>query len=226
MARLGEAIPLIASLGNDPQAPPFEVGTFAAVLAAFLARAGDDRAVAAAIGGLRDSDWLEPATLADVDPAEVEEAWRSAGAKSLLKSARPLLRLAAWVAETFEVRDDGVLDATATTEALREGLRSLNGIGPATADAILLDGLGRPAYPVDRATYRVLVRHGWLDSTADYDEARAVVEAAVPDDPAGLSRLAAGLAALGRTTCRASVTRCERCILRPLLPEGGPLEDG
>jgi endonuclease-3 related protein len=225
MARLGEAIPLIASLGIEPTAPPFEVGSFAAVLAAFLTRAGDARAVASAITALRDSDWLEPATLAQVDPAEVEEAWRSAGARSLLKSARPLLRLSAWVAATFEVRDDGILDTNATTEALRDGLRSLNGIGPATADAILLDGLGRPAYPVDRATYRVLVRHGWLDPTADYDEARALIEAALPDDPAGLSRLGSGFEVLGRTTCRATVARCERCALQPLLPEGGPLED-
>ena len=40
------------------------------------------------------------------------------------------------------------------------------GIGLAAADAILLFALKRPSYPVDRATYRVLVRHGWLDPSA------------------------------------------------------------
>jgi endonuclease-3 related protein len=225
MAHLGEAIPLIASLAPPALGVRPLAGTLESLVTAFLARAGNERAVAAAIGALRDLDWLEPARLASVDLAEVEDAWRSSGAMALLKSARPVLRLAAWAAESFEIRDDGLMETTATTEALREGLRSINGIGPATADAILLDGLGRPAYPVDRATYRVLVRHGWLDSTADYDEARAVVEAPFPDDAAGLSQLAAGFEALGRTTCRATVAHCERCPLLPFLPEGGPLED-
>ena len=44
-----------------------------------------------------------------------------------------------------------------------EELAGIKGIGPAAADAMVLFALKRPAYPVDRATFRVLVRHGWLD---------------------------------------------------------------
>ena len=55
---------------------------------------------------------------------------------------------------------------------LREELSMIKGIGPATADAIILLALKRPSYPVDRASFRVLVRHGWIDSTATYDDAR------------------------------------------------------
>ena len=55
---------------------------------------------------------------------------------------------------------------------MRDGwLQSRDRAGRA-ADAILLFALERPSYPVDRATYRVLVRHGWLDAAAGYDEAR------------------------------------------------------
>ena len=102
----------------------------------------------------------------------------------------------------------------------------------AGADAILLYALKRPSYPVDRATYRVLVRHGWLDPTATYDEARDLLVDSVTDradvlneeeDPAvELAELAHGMEQLGRRFCRAAAPHCDGCPLESLLPEGGP----
>ena len=97
------------------------------------------------------------------------------------------------------------------------------GRGPA---ALLLHGLRRPAYPLDRASYRILVRHGWLDPSADYDEARDVVERLDPDVPEHLARLSAWLERIGREYCRPTIAKCERCPLRSFLPEGGPRESG
>jgi endonuclease-3 related protein len=230
MPRLSDAMPSILDAladtdrpGRSALKPAHEVGTFAAVATAYLSRFVDDRAAVAGVDALRESGRLEPGLLADADPAEVGDDWRSSGSPSLVKLARPLLRLARWVADALDA--DGRIGGSSSTEALREGLRGINGVGPATADAILLEGLGRSAYPVDRASYRVLVRHGWIDAGADYDEARSLIEAAVGDDPAGLRRLSAGFERLGRDACRASVARCDRCPLRPLLPEAGPLGD-
>jgi endonuclease-3 related protein len=133
-----------------------------------------------------------------------------------MKLVGPLQRLARWVAGrgSAEALDD------ISTGRLREELLGVNGIGPASADAVLLLALRRPVFPVDRASYRVLVRHGWLDTSADYEEARAAWERPAGDDPGTLARLAAGLEQVGREFCRASVARCERCPLRPLLPTG------
>jgi endonuclease-3 related protein len=228
MPQLADAMPSILEALADPDRSDrsglnlaHEVGTFAAVATAYLSRFVDGRSVMAGVDALRESGRLEPGALAKADPAEVEDDWRSSGARSLVKLARPLLRLAGWAVAALDA--DGQIGGSASTEALREGLRGIKGVGPATADAILLEGLGRSAYPVDRATYRILVRHGWIDAGADYDEARSLIEAAVGDDPAGLRRLSAGFGRLGREACRASVARCDRCPLRPLLPEGGPL---
>jgi len=136
--------------------------------------------------------------------------------KASPKLVATLQRLARWAAG----RLDGSSEASATV--LREELLGLNGIGPPTADAILLEGLGKPVYPVDRASYRVAARHGWIDPSADYDEARAVLERLAPGDPDTLLALAGWSERLGRDFCRAGVPRCERCPLRPFLPEGGP----
>ncbi len=198
---------------------------FEAVALAYLTRFADDRVVRLAVGALQESGLIDPCRLAEADPVTVEESIRSAGARVLVKLAGPLQRLAGWVVKSIPVDDEGRLDveAASSTEALRETLRAIRGIGPATADAILLEGLGRPAYPVDRATYRILVRHGWLDSTADYDEARSVVEGGFAD-VGTLLQVSAWFERVGRDACKASVAHCERCPLQEFLPDGGARE--
>jgi endonuclease-3 related protein len=110
------------------------------------------------------------------------------------------------------------------TESLRTELASLRGIGPATADALLLRAFSRPVFPVDQATYRILVRHGWLDSWATYEEARAVVEGQCTHDAVLLARMSEWLARVGSEFCRVREPKCEACPLRCFLPRGGPFE--
>lgn len=206
---------LVDRVGTD------EVGPFEKIAAAALGLIADPRLAASALATLREAGLLDPAALAAIDPIELEDVLKQGRVKIALKSLRPLLKLARWAA-------DGRLDvqgaSTVSTEALREAWRALRGLGPATVDAILLRGLGLAAYPVDRPTYRVLVRHGWLDPSADYDEARSAAESLAPDDPGTLARLSAALERLGRDRCKPTVARCEHCPLRSLLPEGGPRE--
>jgi len=142
------------------------------------------------------------------------------------RAIAPIRRLARLLVDRHGSSAQSLRKGSTPTEPLREELVGLNGIGPSTADAILLFALRRRAYPVDRATYRVLVRHGWLDPSADYDEARAVVEGQGPDDPTGLARLSSWMERIGRDYCRVGAPKCEHCPLRPVLPEGGPREPG
>ena len=116
--------------------------------------------------------------------------------------------------------------ASVPTADLRDELRTLRGISPAGVDAILLEGLRRPVFPVDRPSYRILARHGWLDPDAGYDEASDALRRYAPDDPPALQALAVHLDEIGTRFCKASAPKCEACPLRPLLPEGGPLAPG
>jgi endonuclease-3 related protein len=129
-------------------------------------------------------------------------------------------------------RVESLLNPDRSTDWLRGELSGIRGIGLATADAIVLFALERPSYPVDRATFRILVRHGWLDVSAGYDEARellvghAVEQGDVPDGEAAdrLNDLARGMMQVGRRYCRAAAPKCEQCPLEVVLPEGGPRE--
>jgi endonuclease III related protein len=65
------------------------------------------------------------------------------------------------------------------TAELREELLALNGVGPETADSILLYAGNHPVFVVDAYTRRIFERHGIVSSAADYDDVRLLVEQAL-----------------------------------------------
>lgn len=223
MPSLHDAYPEIRERldGHAPPSPvqPADLEPFAAIVLAWLDRELGGAKADLALGALRDSGLIDPKSLVEAHPSEITQAIRSAGGKLTPKSEATLRKIAAWAHGRGE---DSLADAP--TGALRDELLALNGIGPGTADALLLDGLDRPVYPVDRPSYRIFARHGWIDPTAEYDEARDVFERLEPENPAGLRRLSASLNAIAKQFCRATQAKCERCPLRPFLPEGGPIE--
>jgi endonuclease III related protein len=208
----------------EPGGGPVDTSNpFESLIRAGLGLVADSRIASAALEALREAGLLEAQALSSVDPTEIDDLFQASRIRLAARALRPLQRVARWVAEHGFDPDQA---ASWSTESLREQWRGLNGVGPATADSLLLFGLGRLAYPVDRATYRVLVRHGWLEPSADYDEARSVAEGISPDDPESLSRLAIAFERLGRECCKPTVARCDRCPLQAMLPPDGPVEIG
>jgi len=65
------------------------------------------------------------------------------------------------------------------TEKLREELLALNGVGPETADSILLYAGNHPVFVVDAYTRRILARHKILPENSDYEEIRDLFERAL-----------------------------------------------
>jgi endonuclease III related protein len=65
------------------------------------------------------------------------------------------------------------------TEKLRAELLALNGIGPETADSILLYAGNHPVFVVDAYTRRVLLRHGIIHEKTGYEEIRSMIEQAI-----------------------------------------------
>ena len=65
------------------------------------------------------------------------------------------------------------------TKRLREELLALNGVGPETADSILLYAGQHPVFVVDTYTRRILDRHGILPATAPYEEIRQLFQRAL-----------------------------------------------
>jgi endonuclease-3 related protein len=109
------------------------------------------------------------------------------------------------------------------TEELREKLLSVYGIGPETADSILLYAGNHPVFVVDAYTHRIFARHGIAGGKPDYEHVRALVEAALPRDPRFLNEFHALVVNTGKNWCRKSNPRCAECPLGSLLPATSPL---
>ena len=84
------------------------------------------------------------------------------------------------------------------TAELRDELLALNGIGPETADSILLYAGNHPVFVVDAYTRRILERHQIVSSAADYDEIRQLFEQALGETPPPKRSLDGAPAALGQ----------------------------
>ncbi len=95
---------------------------------------------------------------------------------------------------------------------LREKLLAVRGIGPETADSILLYGLGKPVFVVDAYTKRILSRHGIISEKASYDEVQNLFMSSLPHDAELFNEYHALLVHLGKTFCK-KVPRCETCPL-------------
>lgn len=113
---------------------------------------------------------------------------------------------------------------TPTTE-LRERLLAVHGIGPETADSILLYAGNHPVFVVDAYTKRILQRHGLMDEKAGYEEVRQLFERNLPRDTALYNEFHALLVNVGKNWCRPRQPRCHQCPLGRYLPADSPLRE-
>jgi endonuclease-3 related protein len=148
-----------------PADSPFEV-VFGAILTQNTNWANVEKAMAS----LRGVCELTPEGILSLTPDCLEEAIRSSG-YFRQKSAR-LRSFCRFLMDRY----GGDLSGTGgyDTGELREELLSLNGIGPETADSILLYALNRPVFVVDAYTIRLLSRLGLCDERGKYHDVQAL----------------------------------------------------
>jgi endonuclease-3 related protein len=170
-----------------------------------------------AIGELRARRLLSPARLAAVSEDDLGGALRVAGTYRL--KARRLRAFTAWLLERFDGRFEEM--RRLPLGPLRQDLLMIPGVGPETADVILLYAVGRPVFVVDEYARRVLGRHRLMRRGLSYEAARAFLEAHLPSDPALFGEYHALLVAVGKAYCHATPD-CMNCPLRfDLLKSGG-----
>jgi endonuclease III len=236
MPTLEDAFPTVCeALSDQFSVTPADIdreAPFEAIARVLLDRDLGEARAQVALQALEEAGLLSPDRMAQVDVLEIRDALLERKVPASAESVAPLSKLAQWIVEHHGGRVESLFNPDRSTDWLRGELAAIRGIGLLSADAILLFALKRATYPLDRATFRVLVRHNWLDPTSSYDEARdllvdqALDQGMVPEGEAAnrLIDLARGMEPLGRQFCRAAGPRCDHCPLEPLLPEGGPRE--
>lgn len=165
-----------------------------------------------AVANLKSAGLLEPGALARLTPSEIAPLIKPAGYYNV--KARRLRAFLDFLAEEY----DGDVAAMAREEpaAARPKLLAVRGVGPETADSILLYACGLPTFVVDAYTHRILHRHGLADEAVAYDELKELFEANVEVDVALYKQYHALLVRVGRERCRRGEPRCAGCPLEGL----------
>lgn len=212
---------------------------FEVILGAFLTQNTAWGNVERALANLRRAHCLSVAGIRRIPLSRLERMLRPAG--YFRQKARRVKAFVAWLDANY----DGSLSRmfAQPTAELRAELLALDGVGPETADSILLYAAGHPVFVVDAYTRRILDRHRLLPLNAPYDDIRRTFERALhrasaprrtgrsPRHPASrmssakispvarrYNQMHALLVAVGHQYCRKSEARCQHCPLAPFLP--------
>jgi endonuclease-3 related protein len=99
------------------------------------------------------------------------------------------------------------------TNILRERLLTVNGVGPETADSIILYAFSRKVFVIDAYTRRIFSRLGISDADIDYESLRGVFEKALSEEPVKVFNEYHALIVMhAKDVCRVK-PRCDKCCL-------------
>src|SRR5882762_2711999 len=153
-----------------PAKTPFEV-----IVGAILTQNTSWTNVERAILNLRSAQMLTPSTITSARLSKLALLVRPSG--YFRQKAKKLKAFVRFLQREYGGSLKRMFDTP--TEILREKLLSVHGIGPETADSILLYAGNHPVFVVDAYTRRIIARHGILSEGGSYEEIRDVFERAL-----------------------------------------------
>ncbi|MGR3176507.1 MAG: endonuclease III domain-containing protein [Candidatus Anammoxibacter sp.] len=190
-----------------PGDSPFEV-----IIGAILTQNTNWTNVEKAIRNLKDANVFTPDKFFKIEITKLAELIKPAGYFNV--KAKRIKKFINWLFENY----DGDLTQmfAQSLGTLREELLSVNGIGPETADSILLYAGNKPTFVVDTYTYRILSRHDLIPEDSTYDDIKDFLEDNMPEDVKLYNEYHALLVQIGKEFCKPK-RKCENCPLNGLL---------
>jgi endonuclease-3 related protein len=189
-----------------PGDSPFEIMT-----GAVLTQNTNWKNVEKAIDNLKNADMLNPFAI-DRCPAEkLSELIRPAGYFNV--KTKRLKNLIKWFIEDYQGQIENIEGVS--TSSLKEDLLNVSGIGPETADSILLYALNRPVFVIDTYTARMAIRHQLVEHDADYFQLQEFFESNLTEDTQLFNEYHALIVCLGKQFCKPK-PKCDKCPLNIL----------
>lgn len=100
---------------------------------------------------------------------------------------------------------------------LRGELLAVNGVGPETADSIMLYAAGKPEFVIDAYTKRIFSRHGFTSPDTGYDEIKKLFMDNLPKDAAIFNEYHALIVKTAKDYCKTKNPLCDECPLKGYL---------
>lgn len=192
-----------------PADSPFEV-----MLGAILTQNTTWSNVEKAISNLKQHDLLSPDTIDKIPEKKLAALIRPSGYYN--QKAKKIKGFVKYLLNHYNGSTKKM--GRKKTETLREDLLSLYGIGPETADSILLYALSKPVFVVDAYTRRIFQRHGWIHENATYEEMQEFFMQRLKKDVSLFNEFHAFIVYIGHFYCR-KTPRCDTCPIKSLLPK-------
>jgi endonuclease III related protein len=181
---------------------------FEMMVGAILTQNTSWKNVEKAISNLKNKDILDVRKLHEIPHATLAEEIRPAGYFNI-KAGR-LKNLVSFIVERYSGDISGL--SMEKTDDLREGLLTVKGIGPETADSILLYAMNRPVFVIDAYTYRILHRHGVVEDQITYYELQQLFMDNLPEDTGLFNEFHALIVSTGKDFCKGKPL-CDSCPL-------------
>lgn len=191
-----------------PAEGPFEV-----MVGAILTQSAAWRNVEKAIANLKAAGALSPVALRRLSLPEIAALIHPSGYYNA--KSRKLKALADWLGENYG--DDIARMSAQGTEKLRAQLLAVYGVGPETADSIILYAANQPVFVIDAYTRRIVSRLGLTPEVQSYAAYQAVFMNNLPAETRLFNEYHALLVQLGKEVCRKQ-PQCSECCLCHLCP--------
>ncbi|MDP3981401.1 MAG: endonuclease III domain-containing protein [Chlamydiota bacterium] len=180
--------------------------SFEVIIGAILTQNTSWLNVEKALGNLKKKRWLDPAVLSKISEKALASAIRPAGYYNL--KAKRLKIFMRWYQSVVSTIPDN--EPVLKT---RERLLGIHGIGPETADSILLYAFHKKSFVVDAYTKRIFSRHGLIDEEASYESVKNLFESNLPRTEKVYNEYHALIVKLGKVFCKKKAV-CGQCPLR------------
>jgi endonuclease-3 related protein len=165
--------------------------------------------VSKALNNLKMNNLLTFEKLHELPVEQLAEYIRPAGYFNL-KAAR-LKNLLDFIGEQYNGSLEDLFEED--IYSLREKILTVKGIGPETADSILLYAGQKPVFVVDAYTYRIFSRHSIISEDEGYYEIQEYLTLTLPEDVALFNEYHALIVRLGKEFCKKSKPLCGECPL-------------
>jgi len=191
-----------------PANEPFEV-----IVGAILTQSAAWSNVEKAIANLKAVQALSPEALRRLSLPELAQLIRPSGYYNA--KALKLKSFADWLSKHYDDNLDRLF--AGGIDHMRQQLLAVHGIGPETADSIILYAANKPIFVIDAYTRRIISRIGLAPNRGSYDAYQALFMSNLPADAGLFNEYHALLVCLAKTACRTRPL-CQRCCLNDLCP--------
>jgi endonuclease-3 related protein len=163
-----------------------------------------------AIRNLKDAGQLSFSCLQNLPVELLAEYIRPSGYYNI--KARRLKNLLQMIVDEYEGEVSFLFEDS--LENSRENLLRVKGVGPETADSILLYAAEKPIFVVDTYTHRVFSRHQLVEENTDYHSLQQEFMDSLPEDVVLFNEYHALIVAVAKEFCVKKKARCSECPLQ------------